>query len=590
MNPNQMQAAEDEEAGIQEQEEDIDYDALYGGLDIDIPKEKSLELEKSYREILGDIAKQGTKEFLIGAGGAYGDLLELAPKSPGIEARHASDFEALERLNDPNSSPSLADLYSLSDEGISSEGFKLPSSENLRSASEAIGGPGQAETTQGRYVGRIAKNYGASVATGNLNPAGAILSGAAGQTVEERGGGHLAQAAAEIIGMLAGDKGGKVLARKAGMTPQATLGSSKKAIQEEINRLRALGYTDEEITLAINRAHKNASKLASKGEKTEEAFEKFSKKSDELVSDILSTEIEGYEKGSEYVHQLSRDAYGKVIEGSEKIKLKNLDKFVDSVESSVKEAKKAIGNEEEGLKFINSLVKDTFDVIDNPTAEEMILFYQRLNKIGKWVKPSTKERIIENVKNSIKDSFKSSGKEGIKLAEEFEKVNSGVQKAYRAQDLRKLVDSAHTQDGFNYNKLSKIFDKPENVKLFEQVLGPQQAKNIQQISRVGKEVKDFDKAWKASHYLSTGGNLALGATGTYYLLQGDWEGLAKTALLKGGKKALSKIVEKSLTDPKMQNLMIRGIHAVKTSSPRTMKIVQDQLQKYMEEEGIDIEM
>lgn len=590
MNPNIRQVIEDEESGREEFEEDIDYDALYGGLDIDISPERSESLQNDYAKVFGDVAKQGAKEFLIGAGGAYGDLLELAPKSPAIEARNRADFEALDRLNDPSSSPSFSDLYSLSDEGISLEGFKLPTSENLRSVNDAIGGPGEAETQEGRYAARIGRNYGASVATGNLNPLGAIASGVAGQTVEEREGGPLAQAAAEIVGLLVGERAGKALARKAGRAAPSALSSGKKSVQDEINNLRQLGYSDEDITLAINSAYKNRSKLTSKGSKTEKAFENFSQRSDDIINDILSSEVKGYEKGSQYVKEIAQEAYGQMLEKYGNLQLKNLDPFVESMDSVLSQAKKVIGNNSEGRKFISELSQDVLDIISNPSAEDMVYFYQRLNGMGKWVKGDKKDRLITMAKDSIKDSFKRDGVKGRELAEDFEKVNKGIQRSYRAADVRDLMDKASTQKGLDYNKLSKVFDKPENVKLFEEVLGPKQAKNIQQITKLGKEVKDFDKAWKGTNAFSKLGDVALGATGTYYFLQGDWEGLAKSMLVKGGKRAVSKLVEKSLTDPKLQNLMIRGLHAVKTSSPRSLKIIIDDLQRYVDKEGIDIEM
>ena len=75
----------------------------------------------------------------------------------------------------------------------------------------------------------------------------------------------------------------------------------------------------------------------------------------------------------------------------------------------------------------------------------------------------------------------------------------------------------------------------------------------------------------------------------YFLYQGDWEKLAYTLGTKGGSLLAKKIAEKSLTDPKFQNLIMKGLHAVKTESPRLMKTANDSVKKYLEEQGLDIE-
>jgi hypothetical protein len=156
MNPNDLQAVEEEEVGVQETEADIDYDALYGGMDVDVGNvPKSKELENSYAEIFKDIGKQGAKELLIGAGGAYGDLLDLLglqPKEelPGKQARNKAEFEILEKMQQPGYKPSFSDIYMLSgDDDIAPDYSRLPSSEDLRGFNEMVGGPGEAENWLG---------------------------------------------------------------------------------------------------------------------------------------------------------------------------------------------------------------------------------------------------------------------------------------------------------------------------------------------------------------------------------------------------------------------------------------------------------
>ncbi len=563
--------------------------SLYEPISPEKPKEK----EFSNADVFKDVAKQAGKEFVVGAGGTLGDLAGLTgleAKTDAPEARNKADFEILERMQDPNYKPSLADLYALSDEDISPAGIKFPTSENIKTGIEGIGGPGEAETVQGRYAGRIARNYGSSVATGNLNPAGAIASGIAGQTVEEYEGGPLAQGAAEIIGLLAGEKGGKAIARAAGLTPKYILSSGNKAVQKKIDALRKLGYGDDEIVLAVNSEKTGVSKIATKSGKTEEAFEKFANKSDQLVSDILSSEIPGVQKGTKHIHQMASDAYGQVAKDASKLVIKDSTPFINSATDVVKEVRKNLGKNPEAEAFLKRLHDAVIASTQNPTAESFMNFYKELNSAGKWMGRSQKDRLINKVKDGIKDTFKSEGPTGRKLAERFEEVNKGIRKAYQAEEAVELLNKAATQNGNDYNKMVKLFDKGENVQILEQALGVRQTENLRQIAKAGKEIKDFDKKWKAATSFGSGIELGTGYKTLSYILQMNPIGIASVLSLKGGKYTVGKLAEKSLRDPKYQDLIRRGLHAVKNSSPRQLKIVHDQFKQYFKENDIDIPM
>jgi hypothetical protein len=540
------------------------------------------ERKFSTAETIKDVAKQGVKEFLIGLGGTYGDLTELAgvrKQSKEQEEKNVREFQTLQKMEQPGYEPSFLDFMSISsDDEFVPASQRLPSSEDLREISKGFGGPGEAETAAGRYAGRFGKLYGSGLALGQASPTSAFLGSLAGQTAEELGAGPLTQAAAEIAGMLASPQGGI----------KKLVGSNKKEVSNLINQLRELGYSEQDITLAINRSSKGRKFgiKASKSESTEQAFENFAKHSDVVVKDILQTQIPGYEKGVKHVHQMASDAYGKVAQDATKLGIKNLDPFFNTVDNTIKEANKLIGHNAEAKSFIKELTQHMFDVIDNPSADKMIDFYQKLNGIGKWVGRNQKDRIITNVKNSIKDTFKAEGKQGQALAENFEKVNAGIQQAYRAERVSKIMRKANTQNGFDYKALSKKFDDTDTVALFQDVLGKKQADNLQMIAKTGREVKDFDKSYKAASLL-TDSPIALGSNIGYQLYTGGWGPLS---VIKGMEGISRKLAEKSLTDPNFQNLLIRGLHAIKVESPKLLASANAAMQKYLKEEGINVDL
>lgn len=590
MNPNKQQALDQEKAGMDEVGEDIDYDSVYGGLDvqgINIPKSK--KLKDSYADIFKDVAKQGIKETLIGAGGAYGDLLDLIglqskEQLPGEKAKNSAQFDILEKMNKPGYKPSAGELLALSDDDDIAPRFsRLSSSEDLTNLNDIVGGPGEAETKAGKYAGRAGRSVGAGLAFGQLNPLPGVIGGIAGQATEDLGGGPLMQAAAEIAAMVATPGGGL----------KKLLTSNKKEIGQKIADLRKLGYTEEDITLAINSAHKNGkrAKIASRGSKTEEAFENFAENSDRIIGDILSAEIPGIEKGIKNVHDVASEFYGQVAKEGSQLTITNSKPFLDASKRVVDHLQNTLGKNPDAQSFIKRISEAAIDATQYPSAEKMMNFYKELNSMGNWLGRSQKDRLITQLKDGIKDTFRSEGKAGREFANKFEEANKGIQKAYKAQDVHDMIQKVTTQDGIDYKRLNKAFNKEENAQLLVDTLGPEQAKNVRMISKVGSEVKDFDKSWKAANAFKPGspGNIIRGAAAMYYLYKGDWEGLAKVAATKIGSTALRKLAEKSLTDPKYQNLLIKGLHAVKVESPKLLKSAEHGMKQYLMEQGIDLD-
>ncbi len=264
--------------------------------------------------------------------------------------------------------------------------------------------------------------------------------------------------------------------------------------------------------------------------------------------------------------------------------------FLDAAKKVVDQLQNTLGTNEEAKPFIKRISEAAMDATQFPSAEKMMNFYKQLNGLGKWMGRSEKDRLLTDVKNGIKDTFRSEGKAGKEFADKFEKSNAGIKKAYEAEELVELIEKSSTQNGLDYNKLNKIFDKKDNVQLFEDVLGKTQAKNLKLVANTGKEIKDFDKAWKAvnNFKIGTGADTVRGVLGSYFLYQGDWESLAGVVATKAGSATVKKLAEMSLTDPYYQNLWIRGLHAIKNSSPKSFASANAAMNKYLEDEGIDI--
>lgn len=583
MNEDEETAVLDAKAGKEEAEEDVDFDQLYGGEDLDLSFEKSDKLKESYASLGADYIKQAGKGAIVGALGAYGDLFDLVGLSPKSreEKKSKEEHQTLEDIE--SGSGTFQDIESLSEDPELPKNFRLPTSEEVSGVIEAAGGPEQPEGIAGKVGKRQGQLYGQGLAFGQVNPVPALAAGAIGQATEELGGGPLTQAASEIAAFLL-----------TGKTPQTLLSSAKKAIQDKIKALRGLGYADEEITLAVNSAYKNSTKtkIASKGAKTEQAFTDFAEKSDDLVKGILTKEIPGFEKGSKAVHEMASEAYGKMLQDAGSLTITKPDSFLQAAKKVTDHLENTLGKNPEAQAFIKRLSEAAMDATKYPSADKFVKFYKELNGMGRWMGRREKDRLITTVKNGIKDTFRAEGKAGNQLADKFEKANQGIQKAYKAEEISEMIGKVSTKDGIDYKKFNKLFDKEENIQLFKEVLGEKQAENLKLIANTGKEVKDFDKAWKAANAFKPGtvADTARATMGMYYIYHGDWEGLAKVIASKAGTTAVRKLAEKSLTDPKFQNILIRGLNAIKNSSPRLMGPANEAMKKYLEEEGLDIDL
>lgn len=538
------------------------------------------------KDVAKDVAKQVGKEILIGVGGAYGDLADLFGLKTDNEQRNersSREFQALERMEQPGYVPNYHDIETATGSLIEPQPFNFPTSEQVRRGVAELGGPGEAETIEGRYAGNAAKIFGQGLAFGLVNPFPAAVAGVTGEGVKDIGGGELAKAAAEIVALIT----------TPGQLGRKLVGSASKKGQEIIKGLRDLGYTEEQITLAINSASKGKAfgSKARKSAKTEQAFEDFIETSDKMVSDILTKEIPGIEKGTKHIHEMASDMYGRVAKEAGNITIRDSTPFINSATSVVNQLRKNLGKNPEAEPFLKRIAEAVVDSTKNPTAESFMNFYKELNSMGNWMGRAQKDRLITEIKNGIKDTFKREGVEGQKFAKRFEEANRGIQKAYQAEEAHNILQKAVTQDGTDFKKMNKLFDNADNVESLQKALGIKQTENLQRISKAGSQIQNFDKAWKSTHLLQGSHLLDIvrGGAASYYIFKGDLEGLAGVLATKAGGVAVKKLAEKSLTDPRYQNIIIKGLHAIRDNSPRTFGKVQEELKRYLKDEKIDLE-
>lgn len=557
----------------------------------------SEEPQEGFRERvrrgIKDVSQQsavGTTTGLLGSYGNIAQLFGVNPEAgyvaPGEKAQYGREFDILEKMKQPGYKPSASDIYALSEDEAMPRASRLPTSQDVSTLIEELGGPGEATTPEGKVFRRGSEIYGGGLSFGVGGAVPALVGGAAGESAEALGGGPITQAVAEIVGILATQ----------GRSAASALTSRDPIIQARIQALRNTGYADKDIVLAINaqKAGSNRVKGAKATSASEKAFEETVAKSEGLFNDVLESAFPGYEKGTDYLHKAASDAYGQVASNGKNITITNANRFQRTVDNVVNQLRNTLGKNPNSETFITRIEDAASAAHSRPSAETFINFYKELNSMGKWVDPKNRERLISHVKNGIKSTFRNSGPEGKRLAEQFEEVNRGIQRAYQAEPVSDLIAKSSTAEGIDWKKMLKSFDKPKTWDILEEGLGKQQAKNLHQISKVAKDVGDFQKALgsRASKKLFENGSTTVSLMGLAWSL---WSHNPKYATLAiGGKVASSaaktaykRLQTRLLTDPKFQNISLKMMKAVKNDHPRALLRSLQDFQKMAEEEELE---
>lgn len=554
--------------------EEIDDDDF---TELEAPGEKKKQTFGDYlKTVAKDVPLQGGKGFAKGFGGAYGNIASLtgmnAPESPVEDELRNEQQRSLEVLNDPNASfmeRLMANMSVTEDDDYMRRYAPLPTSTDIGELIDPY--IGEAETGPGRFSERIGQFAGGSAAFGSIDPKSALIAGGAGQTAEEMGLGPGAQLVAEIVALIAAG------------TIKGKAGSISKETQAKIDQLRKMGYTEKEITTAINAGKKTSIWKNSKAtNRSEQILEDIGTKSKELVEDVLEHSYPGIKEGGiESVHSAASKVFSETVEAGKKIPFKNPTKFVDKAKEVLKAFKEDIsplpGSQEAAIvKELNNSIKKLSK--GNQTADTAINIQKRLYQLGKYSSPGAREKLIGELQNSLKASLGEESPEYLKMVE---KANKGWRDYTNARKVSNLIEkTVDAEGGMNFGKMKTMVDNPRNRKVLEQALGPKQADNLYQIAKIGKDVGNVAKKFgkiDGNLLYQTSRMAALG----YGLYEQNWYIVAGAI----GTEAAQRLATRSLTDPKYQGLVIKGLNAIKSESPKMLQRATTAMEKYLSEEG-----
>lgn len=512
---------------------------------------------------LSDVSSQalkgGTKGFL----GAYGNLLDLA----GIQRKGVAQGE--EGINRFEHGASDIQLAAMSDADEPVPRYtSLPSSQEIGQGIESLGGPREAKTRGGRYAERIGEFIGGGAALASPQAKLAATAGTVGQSLEEAGAPKWLQAAGEIVTFLKGSR------------TKTPIQSTSKEANAELARLKKLGYSEEDLTLAKN-ALEERGWLKKTSKITPEAENKFKtamKNSEEHVSNILEKSFPGIkDTGISGIRAASEELFGNLDNLAKQVVIENPGSFVKNADKAIERLKGTLANTPQEKEVIGVLEAAKQAAVEGRPADVYTRFYRGLNQIGKWGNPKEREHIFTLVKDAIKQTFRDQGPEGNKLAGALEDANRSWIKYLNAEDVSEMLAKVTTEEGVNFSKLSRSLDNPNNYRTAEKALGKESASNMKKIAEIASSMKGLEKTMLGGEVKKALASSKLAAL-AYSVATGDVTAM-KTYV---GVLAAARISTKLLTEPKYQNLRLKLLNAVKDQNWNLVKSISQSLEKDIE--------
>lgn len=319
--------------------------------------------------------------------------------------------------------------------------------------------------------------------------------------------------------------------------------------------MKERGLNDKEITLATNAIKERSAleKVARKYASTEEQIASTKSGIEKGTRNIISEQIQGFEKGIEEVQKRASKLFDPVKKEASALKIRNSDPFQKASNNIIKEVENTLANTPDEKAFIEMLKTAQEEALNGKYADSYINFYQTLNRIGRWLDPSRKENLMRMAKESVKDTFRVNGAEGKRLANIFEKANNGWVKYNDAEAFSKVFDKALVDEVIDFNKLNRIFSSNKNINIGKKALGEKAFNSFKEISEIGKQVERFNKSLDPGFFSK--GLMASEAFGAVQaLLSLDPKQIASSGLLLGTIEGGKYLATQLLTNPKYQNL------------------------------------
>lgn len=350
-----------------------------------------------FLDYLRDIGEQVVTKGVAGIGGAYGNILDLAglqnkpgEMTPGEMTRQKIESDILDKMN-RGEKVSAAELSLLSSDENIPTSFRAPTSEDIKSDISFNTGIGEGKTAPGRIGGRIAEFVGEALPLGGASPkvlAAMGIGGGLGQSSRELGLPEGVATGLEVVSSILPSAISKKLIPS---------GRQAKELAEGAERI---GLSAKQTTPLLQSEKKIAtlSKAARKGEGTKKLFAS--------IKESLGDSYDNLKKLPESRVKISSSSTSKIR-----------NRFYDVIDELEKTLEPS-PEKKEAIDFIKNSIKKLNK--KGTTGEELINFWQDINKTVKWNSISGGKQFLSQLKKPILETLESISPQ---IARDFEITN-----------------------------------------------------------------------------------------------------------------------------------------------------------------------
>lgn len=455
--------------------------------------------------------------------------------------------------------------------------FQLPTSEQVKKGFEALAGEQFEAAGRGEeFAGRTAGLLGSLLFPlgGQIQPArslaAALLGTGAEEAAERIGAPPAAQTAASIVGTLV-----PFLTRRGGIAPRtrAAQVAEKEAIKAPAAAV-APKIPRRRLALA-----KETGKVRKRAAQFEKSIEKAKDRILESVTPFAKTEQEA-SKLSEAASKLFKSAEAKadLIKGP--VPTSNLQNAIDK---NILRLAKSPALSTEETATLNFLKKIDEGLLAKNTTENLMAFNKSLNKEINFLKPTSGDKALLDVKDALMRDISNVGKHNPEFFRDWKKANAAFSEFKRFGKIREVLSPAFTEEGLNFNKFEKLFSNVKKERQLTSLFGKEQFNRLKDISKLGKRgseiFKDISNDPKFFRLLDRLGNYAiLGAA-----LGRSTGGIGAVVLEKAGVRVLRGYYGRLMTDPNFSKHYLNFLKALKQGSKKgilaTSKIVNEDIEK-----------
>lgn len=217
------------------------------------------------------------------------------------------------------------------------------------------------------------------------------------------------------------------------------------------------------------------------------------------------------------------------------------------------------------------------------TTEGLMAFNKSLNKEINFLKPTSGDRALLDVKEALFKDIEAVGKRNPAFFKDWKKANAAFAEFKKFGKIRETLAPAFTEEGINFTKFEKLFTDVKKQKQLTSLLGKEQFNRLKDISKLAKRgsdtFKEIAKDPRLFRQLERVSNMGI----IFSIIRGTPKAAIAFALEKPAIGLLRGYYGRVMTEPAISKHYLNLLKSIKIASKKgivtTAKRVSDDIEK-----------